>query len=195
MDVLSIVLGLGTAIGGGSSAFMFYETRGNRYRRKRLEEIDVRVAGAVSPMQSDLTGIHTKLDALADTRATETATALHTALLPIREQLAVLQTKIEIPWSVLEQLAVVNAQMIHKPHPEHAEIDALLDAFVAYVQDAGPFSADQELHLRHYLTVIKNWRPGQDVGFPVTESDPTRAAILLATMDLTRIRRKQERTP
>ena len=46
------------------------------------------------------------------------------------------------------------------------------------------------MELRHYLEQIKEWEPGQDIGFPVLPAEPTSAAVLLAIMGLNRVRRK-----
>lgn len=194
MDVLSIALALGTILGGGSGVVMYLETRGSRARKRREMELTARLAAALNPIQADLQLIHGKLDADSVHAATAVKVAIHEALDPIKTDISTLNTKIEPLWKSLEALAVANAQMIHKPHESHKHIDDLLDAYVAFVRGYGSFTVAQERELRKYLRIIKDWKPGDDAGFPVEQGDPTRAAILLSTMELTRIRRKQEKS-
>jgi hypothetical protein len=192
VDVLSIVLGVGTALGGGGTLFLYMEARGSRARKRREIEMAAWLAASINPIQADLQMIHAKLDNDSSHLTNEIKVAIHEALDPVKSDLSTLNTKIEPLWKSLEALAVANAQMIHKPHPDHKPVDDLLDAYMAFVRGDGPFSPDQELQLRAYLTLIKDWKPGDDAGFPVAQGDPTRAAILLSTMELTRIRRRQE---
>jgi|ERR1700722_1332508 len=179
--ILAIILAVLAALGGIGTVFLWLDSRSERSRKKRNDEVDHRLAEALAP-------IHQELSAMRG----DFKSAMHEAMEPVKVQVAELNTKIEIPWRTLEQLAITNAIDLHKPHPGAERIDALLDAFIAYSRGEGPFSADDELALRHFLTIIRNWKPGQDVGFPVEDGDPTRAAIVLTTMELIRIRRKQE---
>ena len=194
MDVLSITLGISTALSGSGAIFLWVETHtsGGRSRREKKlgEKIDTHLTQALKPLEKDVTSLHSKLDEFSHSRNTAIQTAIHEAMEPVRDQIATLNTKIEIPWRVLEQIAVANAQLIHKPHPENAGLDILLDKYEAFMRGTGQFTVDEELRLRHYLNMIKAWKPGQHIGIYVEEGDPTRAAIVLATMELTRIRRR-----
>jgi hypothetical protein len=192
VDAGTIALIVGTVIGGLGTLFLYLETRFGRRRTERKSAMDARLATALAPIKADLQSIHAKLDAESSHQDASTKIAIAEALEPVKDQLSTLNTKVEPLWKAIEALAVSNIQVLHKPHPENAELDALYDAYYAYVDGRGPFGADQEMRLRHYLRIIKDWIPGQDVGFHVDPGDPTSAAIVLATMDLTRIRRKQQ---
>jgi hypothetical protein len=192
VDLLSIILAASGSLSALGTMAYWLLSRKLGIHKSRQEEMDSRIHVAFAPLHTDLTELHAKFDAFADSRPAAVKVAVQEALEPVKDQLAVLNTKVEPLWKSLEALAISNAQMIHKPHPDHAHIDELLDAYVAFAQGNGPFTVDQELQLRHYLNIIKAWRPGKDVGFPVEVGDPTRAAIVLATMELTRIRHKQE---
>lgn len=111
------------------------------------------------------------------------------ALKPIEAQLIAQNTKIDPVWRALEELAVDMAKNLHHPDPDRAELDALLDHFMAHT-----LTADEDLTLRRYLNTIKTVEAGynQALGFTVLDGEPTYAAILLRTMELSRIRRKQE---
>lgn len=188
MDVATIVLSVSTAIGGSGTVFLWWESHSAGRKTKRREEITAQLA----PILADVKAVHDKLDNANEHTLTVVKAAVSEALSPVNDQLAVLNTKIDPLWKSLEALAVANAQLIHKPHPENADLDLLLDKYEGFVEGTGSFSADEEMRLRHYLNVIKKWEPGQDAGFYVAEGDPTRAAIVLATMELTRIRRKHQ---
>jgi hypothetical protein len=192
VDAGTIALIAGTVIGGLGTLFLYFETRFGRRRTERKSAMDARLAAALVPIKEDLQSIHAKLDADSSHQDAATKIAIAEALLPVKDQLTTLNTKVEPLWKAIEALTVSNIQVLHKPHPQNAELDALYDAYFAYVDGHGTFTADQELRLRHYLRIIKDWLPGQNVGFHVDPGDPTSAAIVLATMDLTRIRRKQQ---
>jgi hypothetical protein len=111
------------------------------------------------------------------------------ALKPIEAQLGTLNTKIDPVWKALEELAVDMAKNLHHPDPDRADFDRLLDHFMAHT-----LTADEDLSLRRYLNKIKTGTAGysEDLGFTVDDGEPTYAAILLRTMELSRIRRRQE---
>jgi hypothetical protein len=109
------------------------------------------------------------------------------ALKPIEAQLIAQNTKIDPVWRALEELAVDMAKNLHHPDPDRAEFDTLLDHFMN-----NTLTADEDLALRRLLNQVKTWRPGVDLGFTVYDGDPTYAAILLRTMELSRIRIRQE---
>jgi hypothetical protein len=109
------------------------------------------------------------------------------ALKPIEAQLIAQNTKIDPVWRALEELAVDMAKNLHHPDPDRADFDNLLDHFMAHT-----LTADEDLQLRRLLNQVKQWRPGVDLGFTVYDGEPTYAAILLRTMELSRIRIRQE---
>lgn len=194
MDIATVVLALGTVFGGGGTIFLWLENHGDRSHTRRTEDTQAIVKETIEPLKDDLTVLKTRTEADGGHIATVIKAALYEALDPIKTDIATLKGDTGAMWKSLEQLSVAYAQQLHKPHPENQELDALLDAYVAWVEGDGPFSKDQELKLRKYLRLMKNYHPGQVLGFVVAPEDPTRAAALLATMELTRIRRKQEQT-
>lgn len=189
MDVLSVVLGVGTFLGGSGTLFLYRENHTESARKKRIEEIDSRLKEALTPLQLDVTSLHAKLDAETTHTATVVEAAISRSLEPLRDQVSTLNTKVEPLWRSLESIAIDAARVLHQPDPARAEIDDLLESFTE-----GTLTVDEELSLRRFLVQIRNWEPGQDLGFPVHAGEPTAAAILLSTMDLSRVRRKQERS-
>lgn len=193
MDVLSIVLGAGTAIGGGGTIFMWLDTRTDRGRKRRKAEIDHRLTAALGPIQQELQAVHAKLDSDSLHADLAIKAAINEAMVPVKDQLSTLNTKIEPLWKALEAMAVAQVQVLHQPDPARAEIDSLLEELHAEI-DGGPLmTGARYLKLRGFLTQIKSWEPGQSLGFPVLPGEPTSAGILLSIMGLSRERRRQER--
>lgn len=193
MDVLSIVLGIGTALGGGGTVFMWLETRGGKRKKHRLAEIDSRVSRAIAPVKTDLQEVRAKVDYDRDHTEAMVREAMHEALAPIREQLTILATRVEPLWKVAEQNIIRNAGVLHQPDPRRYHIDVLLDKLVASVGGGPLLTPGEETELRRLLTLIQNWEPGQDVGFPVHPGEPASAAAILGSMDLVREGRRQGR--
>jgi hypothetical protein len=188
VDVLSIVLGVTAVFGSGGTVAYWRVTHSDSARNKRKEEIGAQITTAIAPLQSDIHGIRTKLDSDSTHAASVIKAALHDALEPIRDQVSTLNTKIEPLWEALVQGARHNAEVLHHPDPERAELDELLDHFQENTLTFG-----EELRLRRFLVKIKNWEPGIDLGFPVYESEPSAAANLLSMLDLVRIYRERSR--
>lgn len=92
------------------------------------------------------------------------------------DRMAVVETKIGVFW---QAVAMDAAKILHQPDPERAHVDALLESFME-----GTLSGDDRTDLRRLLVAIRNWEPGQSIGFPVHPGEQVTAAILLATMDL-----------
>ena len=193
MDVLSIVVGVGALLGGaggvGTVAY-FREVRNSRKKQDDVEHVNARIAAAIVPVQTDISGIHTKLDSMAEHHAAQTAAALHTALEPVRDQLAVLNTKVEPLWAALINMGINQTNVLHQPDPRRAHVDRLLEALQEELRGGNRMPGSDYMELRHYLEQIKEWEPGQDIGFPVLPAEPTSAAVLLAIMGLNRVRRK-----
>ena len=192
MDVLSVVVGCGALLAGagGVGSFAYWrDTHSSRRKKDRQEEIDLRIGAMCVPVKEDLKNIHSVLEELPVRRAIELKAALHEALEPIRHSLAELATKVEPLWQALVAGAIHNAEVLHHPDPERAELDGLIDHF-----KANTLTSDEELLFRRYLNAIKNWEPGQDVGFPVYDSEPSAAANLLSMLELVRIYRERGRS-
>lgn len=193
MDVLSLVLATGTAIGAGTSVAMWLQARGDRGSKKRHQEIDQRLAKALAPIHSDLQGLHLKFEADSTNSQLMLKSAITEALGPLKDQLSIQNTKIEPLWKALEAMAVAQVQVLHQPDPARAEIDALLESLHTELEGGELMASRDYVELRGYLTQIKTWEPGQDLGFPVLAGEPTSAGILLSIMGLQRERRRQER--
>jgi hypothetical protein len=102
--------------------------------------------------------------------------SLATALTPVVERLTVVETKIDVFW---RSVAMNQANILHQPHPDRAHIDILLEAW-----KSGGLTPTQDVQLKHYLHLIRDYEPGTDVGFPVRDGEQTAAGMFLATMDL-----------
>jgi hypothetical protein len=110
-----------------------------------------------------------------DEHATDKLEAsLSRALQPLVVQIADLGGKMDVLWEVQKQAALDAARILHHPEEARRMIDDLLDAFV---EDT--LTLEQEVQFRKYLVTIKNWNPGDDVGFPVYPGEQMAAAGLL----------------
>ncbi len=191
MDWTTIILAVSSSLGGLGAFFLWLETRGERGTKRRQTRIDARVHTALIPVQADMAGIHAKLDHLTLQYESHLSTALHDALEPVRDQLTVLNTKIEPLWVALIKVGINQTDVLHQPDPRRAEYDALLEELQAELRGGPLMSADRFLRLRHFLELTKTWEPGQELDFPVHPAEPTSASILLAIMDLSRVHRRQ----
>lgn len=186
MDIVTILMTAGTALGGGGSLFLWLETRGERGVKRREKRHSAEIDKAIAPVKTELVEVHAKLNHMHEHTATQVKAALYEAMEPLRDQLTQLNTKVEPLWIALVQGALHNAEVVHHPDPERAELDALLDHF-----KDGTITREEENLLKRYLVQIKNWEKGQDIGFPVYESEVSAAANLLAMLDLVRIYRER----
>lgn len=186
MDIVTILMTAGTAIGGSGSLFLWMETRGERGSKRRKDKRLAEVNDLIEPVKTELTQVHAKLDHMHDHTSSQVKAALYEALEPVKDQLIQLNTKVEPLWTALVQGAMHNAEVLHHPEPARAELDTLLDHFRDNI-----LTPDEELALKRYLVKIKNWEKGQDIGFPVYESEVSAAANLLAMLDLVRIYRER----
>jgi len=96
-------------------------------------------------------------------------------LAPIGEKLAKLEVKIDVYWT---NFSMDAAKILHQPDPARHHIDVLLEAYMD-----GTISDAERQELKKFLYIIRNWEPGQEVGFPVHPGEQVAAAILLRTMD------------
>jgi hypothetical protein len=152
--------------------------------------VKARIAAAIVPVQAEIASLHIKLDNVPEQRHVELKAALHEAMEPVRDQLAVLNTKVEPLWTALINMGINQTNVLHQPDPRRAEIDGLLEMLQDELRGGPRMKASDYLKLRRFLGQIKEWEPGQDLGFPVLPAEPTSAAVLLAIMGLSRIRRK-----
>jgi hypothetical protein len=190
VDVATIVLAVSTALGGGGSLFLWLETHASSFRERRSKEAKTMITEQIAPIQLDLHELHAKLEADRQHHADMIEAALGKALEPVRDQLSILNTKVEPLWTALINMGINQTNVLHQPDPRRAEVDGLLEELQVELRDGKLMSADHYLKLQHFLTMIKGWEPGQDLGFPVLPAEPTSAAILLSVMGLNRQRRR-----
>lgn len=192
MDILSIALGIGTAIGGCGTAFLYWETRGQGAKVRRQSEIDSRIASAVHQVTREVLEIRTRMDSESAHLTTIIKGTMAEQLAPVKDQIRVLDTKIDPLWKALEGIMIDQVRGLHHPDPDRADLDSLLDKVLDAQETGVMLTFEEEQKLRRYLVMIKNWHPGQDLGFTVYPNEPLRAAILLRTLELFRIRKHQE---
>lgn len=179
IDVTNIALAVATAISAASAAFAWRDARGDRDRKRYKEQIALEVV----PLDGRVSALELKFEALLEANAALIETAIIRAVEPLATKLTVLETKMDVFW---RQVALDAAKILHQPDPARHRIDCLLEAFM---EDT--LSADEELELRKELVKIRNWEPGQDLGYPVHPGEQTAAAILLRTMEHATTRRKR----
>jgi hypothetical protein len=190
VDVATLVLAVSTALGGGGSIFLWLETHAASFRERRTKEAKNVVIETVAPLKVELTELQAKVAADRIHHADMIASELGKALVPVRDQLAILNTKVEPLWTALINMGINQTNVLHQPDPRRAHVDALLEKLQVELRGGELMSADDFVRLRGYLELIKTWEPGQDIGFPVLPAEPTSAAILLSVMGLNRQRRR-----
>jgi hypothetical protein len=163
VDWPTLTVALGTLLAAGIAYIALRDSRSDRKSKQLNDEITV----AVQPIVQQLHDLEIKYKSILDL-------SVASALQPLQSQLAVLETKIDVFWRTI---AVDAAKILHQPDPRRAMIDTLLEHFM---EDR--LTSEEEFQLRKYLVTIRNWEPGQDVGFPVHPGEQTAAAILLSTM-------------
>jgi hypothetical protein len=178
-----VILGIAAAGSTAAAWIGVHMSRSSRNKSERAAEMKQAVVDGLHPIDVRVTALQGKCDHMVDTMNGLIGKALD----PINAQLNTLNTKIDPVWKALEELAVDMAKNLHHPDPDRAEFDELLDHFMA-----GTLKPDEDLELRRLLNQVKTYRPGDDIGFTVYDGEPTYAAILLRTMELSRIRRRQE---
>lgn len=167
--LLALVASLGAALGGIAAVYQYRENHSDRSTRKQHEMIN----HALHPY--DIRILTLEQNDLHSANAIEAA--ITRALQPVIVQLTDFGTKMDVLWELQKQAALDAARILHHPEPGRAEIDHLLDAFV---EDT--LTPEEEIQLRKFLVIIREWEPGDDVGFPVYQGEQMAAAILLRTM-------------
>jgi hypothetical protein len=178
-----VILGMAAAGSTAAAWFGVHMSRSTRNKEDRAAEMRQAVHDGIHPIDLRVLKLQTQCDNMVPT----VNGLIVAALEPVKTQLNTLNTKIDPVWKALEELAVDMAKNLHHPDPDRAEFDALLDHFMA-----GTLTVDEDLNLRRLLNQVKTYRPGDNIGFTVHDGEPTYAAILLRTMELSRIRRRQE---
>jgi hypothetical protein len=186
-----IILGSAAAVSAVAAWVSVHFTRRSHVKEdkvtariERAAEMKQAVKDGFQPLDSRILALEAQCNAMPVT----IDSLIVRALKPIEAQLVMQNTKIEPVWRALEELAVDMAKNLHHPDFDRAELDDLLDHFMA-----GTLTSNEDLTLRRYLNKIKTVEAGYntDLGFTVYDGEPTYAAILLRTMELSRIRISQ----
>jgi hypothetical protein len=167
VDWVNLAIALGTILAAGVAYLALRDSRSDRTNKHLNDDIASEITIAVQPLVQQLHDLEIKYKSALDL-------SISSAVQPLQSQLAVLETKIDVFWRTI---AVDAAKILHQPDPRRAMIDDLLEHFM---EDR--LTSEEEFQLRKYLVTIRNWEPGQDVGFPVHPGEQTAAAILLSTM-------------
>lgn len=180
-----IFVGSATVAAAVAAWFSVNITRRSHDKDNRKDETRHTVQETFHPLDARILALETQCSAMPLT----IDSLIVRALKPIEAQLIIQNTKIDPVWRALEELAVDMAKNLHHPDPDRAELDALLDHFMAHT-----LTEPEDLVLRRYLNTLKTVTAGYNeaLGFTVYDGEPTYAAILLRTMELSRIRRRQE---
>jgi hypothetical protein len=168
--ILVAILGaLGTLLGAFATYFTWREQHTDRGKQSVIDTVDNRLHPydlRLIPLEQGMS--HSP----ADTEA-----AITRALQPVVIKMTDLGTKMDVLWELQLQAAKDAARILHHPEEGRREIDTLLDAFI---EDA--LTPDDEVKLRKFLITIRDWEPGEDVGFPVYQGEQMAAAAILRTM-------------
>lgn len=167
--LVGVIAALGTILGSLATYFTWRESHTDR----GIEQQEERIKNALHPY--DLRLIPLEANAKHTPEAMEYA--ITKAMQPVLTQLTDLGTKMDVLWEVQKQAALDAARILHHPEPARAKLDKLLDAFI---EDT--MTPEEEIQLRKYLVTIRDWEPGQDVGFPVYQGEQMAAAAILRTM-------------
>jgi hypothetical protein len=139
----------------------------------RIDEkarVEIALEARIHPIELRINTLEVTSGHAADTLEA----SLSRALQPLVTQMAELGSKMDVLWEVQKQVALDAARILHHPEEARRMIDDLLDEFV---EDT--LTPAQEIQFRKYLVIIKNWNPGDDVGFPVYQGEQLAAAGLL----------------
>ena len=85
---------------------------------------------------------------------------------PVRDQLAVLNTKVEPLWTALINMGINQATVLHQPDPRRAEYDTLLEKLQDELRGGPLMTVEAYARLQHYLALTKTWEPGDGPRFP-----------------------------
>lgn len=167
--LLTLVATLGTAAGGIGSFLYWRENHSDRATQKQED----RITHALHPYDVRLI----ELELTAKHSADAIAAAITRSLQPLVTSMASLETKMDVLWELQRQAALDAARILHHPEKAREKIDHLLDAF-----SEDTLTSEEEVQLRKYLVIIRDWEPDQDAGFPVYQGEQTAAATLLGVL-------------
>lgn len=173
-DMLAALAGLMTAITGYLLWKDSHADRGEKKLQNLVEQLLTPTNSEIVILRQQVADSQHDAEQMLETVVTRSLAPISESLGDVRTRIAVLENT----QGFLRDLMHSQAQVLHQPDPRRKHIDVLLEALMA-----DRLTPEEEVELRGYLTIIKHWEPGQDVGFPVHPGEPTSASILLATMD------------
>ena len=153
--------------------FMFWEWMRKRHKKFIEETVEDELNTALTGFSEDLmkkieTVIREKVDT-AYRRIKEDF------LDPLDRRVIAIETKIDVVW---QSISIDMARILHHPEPTRLRVDELLDILMA-----GTLTQAEANELSQYLSIIRDWEPGQDAPFTVFQGEQVAAAILLHTME------------
>lgn len=178
---LNLVIALAAVVSAAGAIFLWLETHTDRGLKSR----EAQVKNILHPFEIRLGNVES--DTAHSSDAIEAA--LSRAIQPVRASLVSLETKMDVLWELQKQAALDAAKILHHPEPGRREIDVLLDAFIN-----DTLTSDEATQLRKKLTIIRDWEPGEDVGFPVYLGEQMAAAAILRVMQFGITTRSNEET-
>jgi hypothetical protein len=143
------------------------------------EQVQGQIATALEPAALLISGLSQKFEAHLGHEPVILDAALARSLQPVREDIAVLKSQVEVFW---KQVGFNMATTLHQPDPARKHVDTLLEAFMAMLDDGPPMGPGEVEELRRLLVVIRDWEPGQRIDFPVRQGEQAAAGLLLSVM-------------
>lgn len=166
-----IFVGSATVAAAAAAWFSVHITRRSHDKLDRVGEMKAAVQEAIHPQDVRLFALEQLTAAFPD----HLEAAIARAIAPLANDVGIVKTQIEVIW---RSVALDMAKILHKPDPARRHVDVLLEAL-----QNETLTYDEELELRKLLVLIRDWEPGRDVGFPVTDGEQAAAALLLITME------------
>jgi hypothetical protein len=166
---IEIILALMAVISGVVGYLAYREAHSDRNAEKSRNQME----HVLHPLETRVYALELTFNRIADT----IAAAITAAQSPVLQTIASVETKLGFMWEQQKQLTMDVAKILHQPDPRREFLDKLLEALMD-----GTISEEEERELRKYLIIMRNWEPGQDVGFPVHPGEQGMAAILLRGM-------------
>lgn len=176
-----IILGSAAAVSAVSAWFSVHITHRRHEKTDRVELMKQSVAEALHPVDVRVFALEQLTAAFPD----HLEAAIARAIGPLSSDVGIMKTQIEVVW---RSVALDMAKILHKPDPARRHVDVLLEAL-----QNETLTYDEELELRKLLVLIRDWEPGTDVGFPVTDGEQAAAALLLITMEFAIPHRRNNR--
>lgn len=155
------------------AGLLWLNGRSERSDKSRTAHIEQVLTHHFQPVIDRVTSLEARTDPTAREEAIKNI--LSRELSPIQKTLTQLEVKIDVYWT---NFSMDAAKILHQPDPARHHIDVLLESFMD-----GTITDGERQELKKFLYIIRNWEPGQEVGFPIHPGEQVAAAILLRTMD------------